>query len=508
MDNNNIVEVTEEHAKAYLEDQYADTPLKEGFFGDPKARYTLTQGAAKVLAAFDGYNEEDFGYNPLSLNGLITLPAEIAEILANTNTYELSFYELKEIDADAASNLAKFKGNSLDLSGLEQISDQAAAAFAGFKGHLDLSGLKKLSEASARSLASSGSPDSGPLNLSGLEELSDGAAEALTTFKFGDLKLNGIRWLSDAAAEALSKGFRGDLELDGLLNSDTYWLAPDGSRWKKKKEATDAGFAAKEVEKVTRELSEAALISLANLRGRIDLGGLKNLTPDAAKAFGMRPIRYGKAAFSKKLKLSEIEADWLYFLAKANKTNIRNTIAGQTSEDWIGFLSGLKELEEVSSDFLVQHPTLQVENINELSGNGAQKIAQHIGSVTISCPRERVESDGVESDGTDSFVYIDEDGNAWTTRKIGTLAIVDEAFEILTTHQGAIELSDLETMTPSQALCFSKHKWYLNLSGLKAIDEDLAKALTQHQGILQVDGEACSDEAKAVFEENEHVIAW
>lgn len=478
MDNNNIVEVTEEHAKAYLEDQHADTPLKEGFFGDPEARYTLTQGAAKVLAAFDGYDEEDFGYNPLSLNGLITLPAEIAEILANTDTYELRFHELKEIDADAASNLAKFKGNSLDLSGLEQISDQAAAAFAGFKGHLDLSGLKKLSEASARSLASSGSPDSGPLNLSGLEELSDGAAEALTTFKFGDLKLNGIRWLSDAAAEALSKGFRGDLELDGLLNSDTYWLAPDGSRWKKKKEATDAGFAAKEVEKVTRELSEAALISLANLRGRIDLGGLKNLTPDAAKAFGMRPIRYGKAAFSKKLKLSEIEADWLSLLVSANKTNIRNTIAGQTSEDEVGFLSGLKELEEVSSDFLVQHRVLLVENINELSGNGAQKIAQHIGSVTIS------------------------------SRKIGTLAIVDEAFEILTTHQGAIELSDLETMTPSQALCFSKHKWYLNLLGLKAIDEDLAKALTQHQGTLQVNGEACSEEAKAIFEENEHVVAW
>lgn len=493
MNDSKPVEVTGEQALEHLKDNYASTPLMETMM--EVSTYTLSPEAAKLLAESD---ELPLG---LKLNGLISLPAPIASILARTSYYSIELRGLKNLDKTAASELAKTK-SSLDLSGLEELPAEVATELAKYGGSLSLSSLNNLSDESVVALSKHKGEE---LSLNGIEHISDSAAIALAGYEGKRLDLEGLECLSDTAAKALAESKVEFLGLGGLKSKVTYWHAPDQTRYAKKQEALDAGYTAKDIKTVTYELSENALIHLAQFPGKAVLESLTHLTEKAAREFGIRPARYGAVRFGKKLKLDEIGAMWLWLLSEQNKTNIGDPIAKQLPEESVGHLYGLKQLEEAKDDYLAKCPTLQIHDINVLSNEGAQRISGHIGSVKILCPREDVEYDG---SSCASFIFTDEEGKEWTTRKVGSLTIDDTTAETISAHQGAIELPDLETITPHQALSFSKHKWYLNLSGLKSIDEELAKALIKHQGRLQVDGEACSEDAKAIFEENEHVIAW
>ena len=103
------------------------------------------------------------------------------------------------------------------LSTFESITPEAAAlAVQAEESHSlrrrplkELTGLKHLSDAAARSL----SKHDGGLYLSGLESLSDAAAQSLSKHK-GDLYLSGLESLSDAAAQSLSC-HEGELDLSG-----------------------------------------------------------------------------------------------------------------------------------------------------------------------------------------------------------------------------------------------------------------------------------------------------
>ena len=66
MNDNDIVEVTEEHARAHIKDKYADTPLMETLVH--RSSYVLKPEAAKVLASTK---------DSLELNGWVSLPSTI-----------------------------------------------------------------------------------------------------------------------------------------------------------------------------------------------------------------------------------------------------------------------------------------------------------------------------------------------------------------------------------------------------------------------------------------------
>lgn len=139
----------------------------------------------------------------------LELDAELAQsFLEDPDSVNLG--DFTSITDDAAEVVSKYRGGTLFLYGLTNLSDAAADALSRHQGDLELGGLTELSEAAAEAL----SKHQGSLILDGLTELSDAAAEALSKHQ-GVLILRGLTELTDYAAEALSK-HQGNLLLDGV----------------------------------------------------------------------------------------------------------------------------------------------------------------------------------------------------------------------------------------------------------------------------------------------------
>jgi hypothetical protein len=102
-----------------------------------------------------------------------------------------------------------------DLSRVTSITDEAAEALSIARGEINLSGLTKLSDAAARSLANMS--EYSDLYLSGLTTLSTVAAHELAGHKGNILCLRGLTELSDGAARALASNQK---EPDYLVLND------------------------------------------------------------------------------------------------------------------------------------------------------------------------------------------------------------------------------------------------------------------------------------------------
>ena len=112
--------------------------------------------------------------------------------------FDLAF-SLTTITDEIAEILARFKGE-LNLSGLKSISETSAANLAKHSGTLYLNGLKFISRDVAEQLAR----HNGNLWLDGLPHISSGVSEGLSKHK-GELWLRGLKSLSDLGAENLAK---------------------------------------------------------------------------------------------------------------------------------------------------------------------------------------------------------------------------------------------------------------------------------------------------------------
>jgi hypothetical protein len=162
---------------------------------------TLSAGTARGLArskAFSG-----------SLPSLTELSADAAAALGTfagnkSGGGKLNLLGLQTLDADAARGLAAFRG-TLELDGLTEIDPETAAALSTYAGpKLSLRGLKTLSAETAAELAKAKAWDG---NLPSLRALSDDAAAAVAGFEGKGLLLHATP-LSDRAVQALA-GFRG-----------------------------------------------------------------------------------------------------------------------------------------------------------------------------------------------------------------------------------------------------------------------------------------------------------
>ena len=101
----------------------------------------------------------------------------------------LSLYEFTSLEVGAATMLATFTGERLNLSGLTSLAASAATELAAFKG--------------------------GVLRLDGVTALDADTAKALSAFKGGFLHLNGLASLDADTAKALSEFPGGNLSLGG-----------------------------------------------------------------------------------------------------------------------------------------------------------------------------------------------------------------------------------------------------------------------------------------------------
>ena len=162
---------------------------------------TLSAGTARALARSKALTGD--------LRSLTTLSADAAAALAafagnKSGGGRLNLFGLTSLDAEAARGLAAFRGN-LELDGLTEIDPETAAALATYAGpKLSLRGLKTFSAEAAEQLAKAKAWDGG---LSSLRSLSDEAAAALAGFEGKGLFIPGVP-LSDRAVQALA-GFRG-----------------------------------------------------------------------------------------------------------------------------------------------------------------------------------------------------------------------------------------------------------------------------------------------------------
>ena len=88
----------------------------------------------------------------LILNGLATLDAATAGILARSTEESLYLCGITTLDAHAAEALSKFKGEDLFLEGLAALDADTAKALAEFRGTVMLHGLERASFGAVRVL--------------------------------------------------------------------------------------------------------------------------------------------------------------------------------------------------------------------------------------------------------------------------------------------------------------------------------------------------------------------
>ena len=142
----------------------------------------------------------------LNLTGLNELSDKAAQSLSKHRGGQLRLDSLDDMSDGLINILTKHKGGDLQLNGLKQISVEKAKILSLHKGELGLSGLKLLSDSAAECLSShklSTFNRRNTLDLSGLVEISDLGLRYLSKFQ-GWLYLDGLKLLSSSAAESLS----------------------------------------------------------------------------------------------------------------------------------------------------------------------------------------------------------------------------------------------------------------------------------------------------------------
>ena len=162
---------------------------------------SLDVDAARALATHDRAAR---GGN-LSLFGLKTLDAATAKVLAETMAWDGILSRLTTLEADVAVALAAFKGSDLYLDGLTEISPEVADALGTCAAlNLHLGGVTSLSAAAASALARFGR-DGSSLHLTGLTTLDAESATLLTASKAWTGQLPKLERLDAATAAALVK---------------------------------------------------------------------------------------------------------------------------------------------------------------------------------------------------------------------------------------------------------------------------------------------------------------
>lgn len=107
------------------------------------------------------------------------------------------------------------------------IDDEAAEILSGYRGSIDLNGLKGLSDEAAASLGK----HRGSLSFDGLKRLSDAAAEVFGSHREGYLCLRGLTHLSDVSAKSLGRHLNRRVLLNSGGNAEQavhrYWENDD-----------------------------------------------------------------------------------------------------------------------------------------------------------------------------------------------------------------------------------------------------------------------------------------
>lgn len=166
---------------------------------------TIPKASAAVLASSLPENA------CLCLDGVSTLPEDVAKEIASTSCHYLSLNRLEDVSDDVARVLASYRGgqygSDLHLDGTKTLSLDGIAHLATSSARgLSLNGLSALTAEQARALAKF---QGHVLSLDGVKSLSPEAASELAGYRGSMLSLGGLESISAEVAEALAR-FQGE----------------------------------------------------------------------------------------------------------------------------------------------------------------------------------------------------------------------------------------------------------------------------------------------------------
>jgi len=418
------------------------------------------------------------------------------ELLKRPNSLRLN---VAELSPEAAAVLARYKGD-IQFDALTTLVPEAAAALATREGALDLLRLTSLSPAVAKALSAA----KGPLNLSSVKELPAEAAEALSAHT-GQLSL-GVTELSDDAAAALAK-HTGEIQVSSLKSLTSLALAtrlgqqeyvslgaarltpeiaralcPPGNREKFKNHvqfnsgltelsadvaaAIMAGRSHPSLNSL-ESISDEAAATWAGPFANIRLFGLKTLTPAAGAS-----LTKGGGIFDIRLFGPELTDETAAAIAKQMAAGPHRMID----------FNGLKKLT---------YPPLAVALLSRYGGGPHGSLAG-VAQITDDVARALADYKGnlTGLPGLTSLTsaplaakYASQPGDL----KFAKLtAVPDDVAKALASQKGKLDLSGVQSLSAEAAKALAGHEGELKLDGVKEISDEAAKALALAVGAVSL----------------------
>ena len=416
---------------------------------------------------------------------------QATELLKKPNSLRV---DVVDLSPEAAAILATYKGE-LRFEALTTLSTETATALATRSSQIDLPKVSALTPAVAKALATT----KGQLHLSGIKELPTDVAKELAAHT-GRLAL-GVTELSDEAAAALAK-HRGDLRLSGLKGLTSLVLA--------ERLGQQEWLFLDSVTKVTPEIARAICppenrkkfsnhvqlyIGLTELpadvaaaimagRGHVSMGSLETISDEAAAAwsgpfanirlFGLKKLSPAAgASLAKGSGIFDIRGFGPELSDETAEAVAKQMAAGP--HRMIDF-NGLKKLS--SPPFAVavlrryqQGPHSTLNGVAEITDDVAKALAEYKGNLN----------------GLPSL----------TSLKSAPLAAKYAA------QPGDLKFARLTAISDDVARAFAAHKGKLDLSGLKSLSDEAANALAKHDGEVVLTGlTTLSESAAATLRSN------
>lgn len=445
------------------------------------------------------------GILPERVNGQNTDPArakmltaeQATELLKRPNSLQLS---VTELSPEAAAVLAKYKGE-LRFDALTTLLPEAAAALAAREGQIDLPKLSALTPAVAKALSAT----KGTLNLLGVKELPTNVAEALSAHA-SQLSL-GVTELSDDAAAALAK-HNGELRLRNLkiLNSlvlaerlgQQEWLFLDGVTRLTPETAKAICPPSNRVKfknhvqlyiGLTELPADVAAAIMAG-RGHISMNSLESISDEAAAAwagpfanirlFGLKKLTPAAgASLAKGSGIFDIRGFGPEVSDETAEAIAKQMAAGP--HRMIDF-NGLKKLSSPPLAVALlrryqQGPHSTLNGVAEITDDVAKALAEYQGNLSglpalMSLTSAPLAAKYAAQPGDLKFPKL--------------TAISDEVAQALAPHKGKLDLGGLQSLSPGAAKALASHEGELKLDGLRAIPDETAKALAPAVGMVSL----------------------
>lgn len=480
----------------------AEVAIVLGRTGRPAAAIKLNGLAFLSLESADALSMPT---RRLSLNGLDEVAPRMAEILSRCTGLELD--GLKSISDEVAEQLNPCGGGwwhspeTLSLNGLKQLTAASATSLSRFDGNLLLNGVKHISPDVAGGLAASGK-SLHALELNGLASLSPLAAQALSGSP-RRIHLNGLRYLDDTAAECLTKMPR---ELQ--LNSVTHLTD------------TAARHLSRHYPFETLELN--GLIDLPETPGHLALAArlgqherldrLSEISDDTAKELSQLT---GRIYLNGLKHISDTGATYLGHFNGFIEVNGIEYLSDRAANALCGLkgkiqLAGLTCLDASPGHLALLRTIVEQEYKSDVWLPGVSTCSEEAADILSKFDRG-LYLDGL-SEVSDVVALRLSQGDMEYISMRGLTKLTDSAGHIslakkLSEQAGRLHLSNLMSISDEVAGILSQHRGTLELNGLKNLTDRAAEHLSRYTGRLYLNGlTSLSDAACISFSQSEAVV--